>query len=246
MEIVIQILILFIIINSILKLSFWRWWQVVIFGAIGAIFVLWAQQYAITQSKTQLQDYFQNRRAMQDMAVLITVESAIGLGFCFAALMNGFGKRKKSWLRFLHGYPGLLLFPVLFYLLTQTIFSLSGTDFTTIAYAIAGTTFLVIPLAVSGIKWLIPEKELRLEVHFLVSLFVAILGLLTTVNGNVTYAAVREPLNIKGVLFSALLFVLFFTMGFLWSKYKWRFRKKYAGWKQRKTQVQGTEPIKPG
>ena len=104
MEIVIQILILFIIINSILKLSFWRWWQAM-FRRYSSHFVP-GTTYAITQSKTQLQDYFQNRRAMQDMAVLITVESAIGLGFCFAALMNGFGKRKRSWMHFLHGYPG--------------------------------------------------------------------------------------------------------------------------------------------
>ena len=225
MEIIIQVLILFIIINSILKLSFWKWWQAAIFGVICAIFVVWAQQYAIVQSKTQLHDYLSNQRALQDMAVLITVESAICFAFCFAALMNMFGKKKKRWIRLLYWYPSLLLFPVLFYMLTQAIFNLSGTNFSTIAYTIAGITFVVIPAASCGMKLFIPEKELRLEVHFLVSLFVAVLGLLTTVNGNVTYAAVKEPLNIKAILYSVILFVAFFAMGYIWNRYKWKFKK---------------------
>lgn len=225
MEIIIQVLILFIIINTILKLSFWKWWQTVIFGIICAIFVVWVQQYAIVQSKTQLHDYLSNRQALQDMAVLITVESAICFAFCFAALKNMFGKKKKRWIRLLYWYPSLLLFPVLFYMLTQAIFSLSGTNFNTIAFTIAGITLIAIPAVSSGIKLLLPEKELRLEVHFLVSLFVAILGLLTTVNGNVTYAAVKEPLNIRAILYSIALFVVLFAIGYIWNKYKWKFKK---------------------
>lgn len=232
MEIIIQVLILFIIINGILKLSFWKWWQTVIFGVICAAFVVWAQQYAIVQSKTQLHDYLSNRHALQDMAVLITVESAICFAFCFAALMDMFGKKKKHWVRLLYWYPSLLLFPALFYILTQTIFSLSGIDFNTIAYAIAGITLVIIPTASYGIKFLLPEKELRLEVHFLVSLFVAVLGLLTTVNGNVTYAAVKEPLNIKAVFYSIVLFVVLFAIGYLWNRYKWKFRKGFRGIKK--------------
>ena len=232
MEIIIQVLILFIIINSILKLSFWKWWQTVIFGAICAIFVIWAQQYAIVQSKTQLHDYLSNRQALQDMAVLITVESAICLAFCFAALKDLFWKKKKRWVRFLYWYPSLLLFPVLFYLLTQAIFSLSGTNFNTITYTIAAITLIVIPAASYGAKFLLPEKELRLEVHFLVSLFVAVLGLLTTVDGNVTYAAVKEPLNIRAIFYSVILFALLFAIGYLRNRYKWKFRMRFKGIKK--------------
>lgn len=227
MEIILQVLILFIIINSILKLSFWKWWQTIIFGVICAIFVIWAQKYAIVQSKTQLHDYLSNRQALQDMAVLITVESAICFAFCFAALMNMFGKKKKRWIGFLYWYPSLLLFPVLFYILTQAIFSLSGTNFSTIAYTIAGIALVSIPAASYGIKVFIPEKELRLEVHFLVSLFVAILGLLTTVNGNVTYAAVKEPLNYKAIFYSVALFGVLFAIGYIRNKYQWKFKKKH-------------------
>ncbi len=126
----------------------------------------------------------------------------------------------------LYGYPSLLIFPVLFYILTQLIFSMPGTDFSTISYVMAGAVFAGLPLLSYVIKKLYPENELRLEVHFLVSLFVCIIGLISTVNGNVTYAAVKEPLNIKTLALASGLFILMFTLGFVWNKYKWRILQK--------------------
>ena len=65
------------------------------------------------------------------------------------------------------------------------------------------------------------EDDLRLEVHFLVSLFICILGLLTTVNGKTTYAATEEALNWKAIILSIGLFVILFLIGFAWNKLKW-------------------------
>lgn len=226
MELIIQILMLFIIINCILKLSFWKWWQAAIFSIVCAVFLLWAEQYAILQSKTQINDYLMNREALEDAAVLVTIESAICFAFCFAALRNLFGRKVKRWLLPLYWYPSLLLFPVLFYILTQSIFSLSGVNFDTVSYIMAGTVLIILPLAAYGIRYLFPEKELRLEVHFLVSLFVAILGLLTTVNGNVTYAADEEPVNFKALGLSLGLFAITFLIGYAWNKIRWRIMQR--------------------
>ena len=217
---------LFIIINCILKLSFWKWWQAAIFSIVCAVFLLWAEQYAILQSKTQINDYLMNREALEDAAVLVTIESAICFAFCFAALRNLFGRKVKRWLLPLYWYPSLLLFPVLFYILTQSIFSLSGVNFDTVSYIMAGTVLIILPLAAYGIRYLFPEKELRLEVHFLVSLFVAILGLLTTVNGNVTYAADEEPVNFKALGLSLGLFAITFLIGYAWNKIRWRIMQR--------------------
>ncbi len=54
---------------------------------------------------------------------------------------------------------------------------------------------------------------MRLETHFLVSLFVCIIGLLTTVNGNVTYPAVDEPTNWRALGFAFGLFLVLFVLG---------------------------------
>lgn len=217
---------LFIVLNCILKLSFWKWWQTIIFGLVCAAFILWVQQYAILQSKTQINDYLVNRTALQDTAVLVTIESVICFAFCFVALQELFGRKIKRSLMVLYWYPSLLLFPVLFYILTQSIFSLSGTDFSTVSYIMAGAIFVLIPLISYGLKYIFPEKELRLEVHFLVSLFVTILGLLTTVNGNVTYAAAEETINFKALGLSIAFFATTFVIGYAWSKIRWICFKK--------------------
>jgi hypothetical protein len=224
MELVIQILMLFIVVNTILKLSFWKWWQTMLFGLLCAVFIVVACQYAVLQSKTQLADYLANKAILQDTAVLITMESVLCVAFCFATLSAIHRGKRKLGLKILDWYPGLLLFPVLFYLLTQTIYAMPGSDFSTIAQLLAAGIFIAIPLLSFLIKYLYPEKELRLEVHFLVSLFVCIIGLITTVNGNVTYAVAKEPLNVQAIILSIGLFLILFLSGILLNKIKWNIK----------------------
>lgn len=228
MELILQILMLFILANCILKLSFWKWWQTVVFGLLAAAFILFTCDYATQQSKTQIADYLQNKAILQDVAVLITLESVICFSFCFAALRDLFGKLPKRWAKPLYWYPGLLIFLVLFSFQTLFIFSFSGIDFSTISYLMALGVFVLLGGLPFLFRYLIPETELRLEVHFLVSLFVCILGLLTTVNGEVTYAATEQPMNWPAVLFALGIFALLFLLGFGWNQMKWRIKQKLA------------------
>ena len=207
MELIIHILMLFIVINCSFKLSFWKLWQTVIYSLIAGLFVAGTWQYAILQSKTQIADYLQITEALQNMAIIITLESALCFGYWWAELLR--------W------YPSLLLFPVLFYYLTEAIFRLPGVDFSVTAWSLAGIVVIAIPLLSRLMKYLVPEDDLRLEVHFLVSLFICILGLLTTVNGKTTYAATEEALNWKAIILSIGLFVVLFLIGFAWNKLKW-------------------------
>lgn len=118
-------------------------------------------------------------------------------------------------------YPNLLVFPVLFYLQTELVFSFPGTSFSAISYAFAAAVVVLFPLLCHLFRLLLPEKEMRLETHFLVSLFVCIIGLLTTVNGNVTYPAVDEPTNWRALGFAFGLFLVLFVLGALWNRIKW-------------------------
>ncbi len=226
MEYIIHILMLFIAINFVLKLSFWKWWQSLVFIILFSLFILWAKQFAILQSKTQLRDFMMNVDALKNLAVIITIESSIHLFYSFIVLSNKFGTKGKKWLMAFHWYPGLLIFPVIFYFLTQAIFTFSGVSFNTITYLIALLVLLAIPLLRKGIKILIPETEFRLEIHFLVSLFVAFIGLLSTVNGNVTYAATEQKYNVKTLILAFSIFAFAFFIGYAWNKYKWQFLKK--------------------
>lgn len=221
MELIISILMLFIVMNCVLKVSFWKWWQAALFGVVCGVFVAATYPYAILQSKTQIADYLGNTVALQDMAVIITIESVICFAYCVAVLRGWFGQREKWWVKPLKWYPSLLIFPVLFYLQTELIFSFSGVSFTALSYGLAVAVVVLLPLLCVFFRYLLPEKDLRLEVHFLVSLFVCIIGLLTTVNGNVTYQAVEQPTNWKALAVSFGLFLILFLIGMVWNKLKW-------------------------
>jgi hypothetical protein len=225
MEYVILILIFFILTNCLLKLSFWKWRQAAAFGLVCALFLIWSCRWAIMQSKTQLADFFGDAKAMQDAAVWMTVESAICFAFCFARLREIFGRPRRVRMRILHAYPGLLVFPALFYLQTQTIFNMPGTDFMLVAGLLAALVLVAFPLLAGLLRRMYPDGELRLEVHFLVSLFVCIIGLIATVNGNVAYAAVEQPFDLAAILLALALFALLFAAGALTGKFKWRFKK---------------------
>lgn len=220
MEQIILILMLFIVINSAFKLSFWKWWQAGIYSLLAALFTILACPYAILQSKTQIADYLQNTEALQNMAIIITLESAVCFSFCVTYLRGLFGKKNPWWAMVLWWYPSLLLFPVLFYCLTELIFTFVGVPFSTVSYIMAVVVLAALPLLAKLVKYLIPESDLRLEVHFLVSLFICMLGLLTTVNGKTVYAAVDEPINWNAVALSVVLFVGLFLIGFVWNRFK--------------------------
>lgn len=221
MELIISVLVLFICINCILKVSFWKGWQAALFGLLCGVFVAVTYPYAILQSKTQLADYLQNTAALKNMAVVITLEAVVCFAYCFAVLQRCFGQREKWWMKPLRWYPSLLIFPVLFYLQTELIFSFPGIGFSTISYLFAGAVVLAVPLLRLFFRYLLPEEELRLEIYFLVSLFVCIIGLLTTVNGHVTYQAVEQPLNWKALGFAFTLFGGLFLIGMSWNRRKW-------------------------
>ena len=97
MELIIHILMLFIVINCSFKLSFWKLWQTVIYSLIAGLFVAGTWQYAILQSKTQIADYLQNTEALQNMAIIITLESALCFGYCVAFLRGIYGKKNLWW-----------------------------------------------------------------------------------------------------------------------------------------------------
>lgn len=156
MELVISILILFILVNCLLKLSFWKGWQAALFGLICGIFITATYPVAILQSKTQLADYLQNTVALQNMAVIITLEAVVCFAYCVAVLRGWFGQQEKWWVKSLKWYPTLLIFPVLFYLQTELIFSFPGISFSILSYVFAIGVVVMLPLLCyfSGIFYL--------------------------------------------------------------------------------------------
>lgn len=188
MDTIVWILILLTAFNFLLKQTFWKPVAVAAAAGIAAVFVLLTWEYAIEQSKTQIADWLSDSQLMLDTSVVLTIELSLQMAFCLLSVhVANFSpvKRRMMWAyRVLYWFPGVLIFPVLFFGLTQTIFSFPGVSFELIAWVFALFVVVAIPWGRWLIKLLLPEPELRLELFFLTNALAAILGIIATVNGR--------------------------------------------------------------
>ena len=223
---VIAILTVFIMLNVVLKLSFWKLWQQALFATVCFLFVWLATDFASEQSQVTLQTMLSDPKVLGNITVLLTVETAVCMAYCFTSLRTLFKGKESRWHKVLQWYPNLLIFPALFYVLTQAIFYYTGVSFEHIAFWIGASVVVFIILGSLGLQKLLPEKDLRLELHFLVSLLITLLGLIGTANGQILYVPQSEPINLKvlGGIFT--FFIALFGIGFGFSKLYWFLRQR--------------------
>ena len=181
METVVFVLMILVCFNFMLKQTYRKLRSVLVISVICALFVGLMWPYAIEQSKTQIADWLANPALMLDTSVVLSVEVVLQMTFCMlAAHIQSAGPVKKRVLwayKALRWFPGILVFPVLFCGLVALIFSFPG---------------VLIPAGSFLLRWLLPEKELRLELLFLANALIAILGIIATVNGRTAVKGIDE------------------------------------------------------
>ncbi len=221
MELIIYALIVFIILGCSLKLSLWPWRGRMAFGTVVAAFVEYAGEAAMSQSKTQIADYLQNTAALQEMAVIVTIESAVCFAFVICWLRGIYetptkrpsGVVRRISVALLRFYPSLLIFPVAFYLLTQAMFTSVGTDFAVTIHAMAAAMFIGLPLTSWTMSVLLPSDESRVEMLLFVACFVCVLGLASTESSCIIYKVKETPLDVKALAAALALFAVLFVAG---------------------------------
>ncbi len=225
MDTVIWILILLTAFNFLLKQTFWSFRGVVFVALAAAAFVVAMWPYAIEQSKTQIADWLADTALMLDTAVVLTVEVALQMAFCLLSvhIMNVSPVKKRmrvAW-KILYWFPGVLIWPVLFFGLTQLIFALPGISFRLVAWGFGLAVLVLLPLGRWGVKWLVPEGELRMELLFLTNALVAVLGVIATVNGC---TAVQGTATVDWAALGGCvgIFAVGALSGFLWRKWKFK------------------------
>lgn len=182
--------------NFMLKLTFNKWGYVLGVAAVCALFVALIWTVAIEQSKTQIQAWLTNQQLMLDTSVVMSIEVVLQMSFCMLAAhlrFTGRVRKRVLWTyKILRGFPGVLMFAVLFAVLTELIFAFPGVDFRRTAYLTAAGVFVVLPVGAIGLRKLLPEKDLRLELLFLANALVMILGVVATVNGRTAVRGFSE------------------------------------------------------
>ena len=203
METVVLVMIVLVCFNFILKQTYRKSWMVGAISILCALFIIFTWQWSIEQSKSQLHDWLNNQQLMLDVAVVLSIEVVIQMAYCIMAvhLMNTGRVRRRTLIAYklLRWFPGLLIFPVLFHVETICMQWLTGVDFAMIAYMLAAAVAILVPTLVWCVRWLVPEKELRLEIFFLSNALIAILGVIATVNGRTAVAGISE-VNLNALL----------------------------------------------
>ena len=196
METVVIVLMIIVCFNYLLKQTYRKIYFVLFSSLVAAVFLTVTWPFAIEQTKTQIADWLNNPQLMRDTAVILSIDVILQMTFCMlAAHMMTTGKIKKRTLlfyKFLRWFPGILIYPVLFSILVAFIFSLPGYSFQNLAITLAVAVFVIIPAGSWFIKWLLPEKELRLELLFISNALIAILGIISTVNGQTAVKGMSE------------------------------------------------------
>jgi len=226
MSAIIFFIIFFVLLNTGLKLSFWKWWQMLIMGIFFGIFIWIIYPVAIAQSQTTVNLQLADTDNRKNFTVLLTIEAFIFIYFCLTYLKQLFqSKPINKKLKFLNLFPGLLVFPVLYELFIQVVFNFSGVEFSKLALLSAIAISILIPLFSLGLKRLFPEKDFRIEILLLSSFLVVVLSLISTHSGSIIYKVEESTDFIQ--LFSSLGIILLFAIfGFLGNKLYWQLKNK--------------------
>lgn len=236
MEVVVQILMLIVLLSTLLKLSFVRWGYVVGYALCLALFLALSYEASSLQTKTGIAQYLTVRELREHTAIFVTIESVLFLAFAFGRLgLEQGGTRAigyTSIARLLHRlgqsfltyFCGFLIVPVLFYIQTSLIFYLPGVDFALVSYSLAGLVAVLLPALSYLCRRLIPEEGLRLELLFIISALVFVLGIITTVDEQVRPAP-EVHFDWRGGLIALLLFALCFLIGVYSHQIKLKLRK---------------------
>lgn len=224
MSSLILLILVFVLINTCLKLSFWKWWQTAIVGMVLGVFVLFMYPYAIEQSQTGLKMMLEDVEIRKDITVLLCIETLAYTGFCFIALTRLYQPKKSRTDRLFRYYPGILIFPVIFYVFTQVIFSFPGANFRRLALISAPVITIGAPLCSLGFKKLLPDKEFRLELLVISGLLALVLGLISTYNGSIIYKSNQET-DLPHFLFGMCILFGMAGLGYVINRLVWRFKR---------------------
>ncbi|MDE6527465.1 MAG: hypothetical protein K2L78_00255, partial [Muribaculaceae bacterium] len=165
METLVLTIMLLVALGFIAKLSFHNTLGICIIAAVAALFTGLSQELAITRSTTGINSWLSQPDLMLDTSVILTLDVAMQFAFCILMARQCSGslltRTERICLAALKWIPGLLIFPVLFMLLVSVIFTMTGHDFSTLAWETAAAIFAATPLLTIALHAMLPAEERR-------------------------------------------------------------------------------------
>ncbi len=190
METVAVILFILVCFSFVLKQTFVHALQIGITAVAAMVFMGLAWRGAILQSSTEIAGWLADTDLVRDISVLLNIDVLMATAFCLLSadveVAGRIGRKARLLFAFLRFFPGIMIIPMMFGILVETIFAFPGADFSLIAWTLGAVFCIAIPLLTYVVKRLLPETFLRLELLFLCNLLIALMGIVATVNGKTT------------------------------------------------------------
>jgi hypothetical protein len=197
MEEIVFALLALIELVAIIRISLYgKWWQILVFASLSAIFVWYMYPVAIEQNNQLLKKLTGNTQLLHNVAAALILESLLLLGLVFFQLKAYYGSNdsKRPWqvklMKLLVFYPGTFYFLDLFYLEVLFFLQPGAMDFDMLAGLLVALVFAGISFGAWLVRLLLGEEDLRLEITcFLLLLQLLLVVLLTAFNGVDGYKA---------------------------------------------------------
>lgn len=224
MHTLVIVLMLLVVFSTLLKLTFLKYWQMGGIALICTVFTGLAWPWAIEQSRSQIEAWLDNQQLMLDTSVVLTIEVVCQLSYSILAarLMDKneiIGRRTLFLYRLLRIFPGILVLPVIFAMEVSAIYAFTGVRFAVIAWLLAAIIFLLLSGGSMIARWVVPEKDLRLEIFFLVNVLIMVLGIVCTVNGTTQFQG-TDDIEWLALAASMGLLLLCASIGYITNKIK--------------------------
>ncbi len=186
MKILLIVILFLVLFVFSLKQTFGSRRQLFVWALVCALATVWSGNIAITVSKTDFAAWLADKNLMKDIAVLVSLEVIANIAFCVTTVIldNSLQGNKKLKIinTILKWFPGVCIFPTLFYMLAVTIYAFPGVDFDVMRYVFGALILVALPLASWIVKLVLPEKEIRTEVLFISSAVLAMAATLLSMN----------------------------------------------------------------
>lgn len=185
------------------------------------IYIYLMYSRAIEQSYSVFKEILSETPLMTDFVVVQVIEAIGGLLISIFLIRFYYNEPVKRYFQFLVYFPGIIVFPAIFYAESYLFLQVSGMNFQVLAIVMA-TTF---PLFLLAGKWLItnliPEFDLRLELKFgihIIQLICAVI--LSVVLFRLPVKTANLSVSANQLIAMLSIGLLFTVLGVLWYNFR--------------------------
>lgn len=237
MILLLYIAMLFSLLTAVTKASLLKRWERLTMSALFVIFCMLMVPASIDSSSTVIDSYLSDLQLRQIVAIIATIECVMSFAFAFRehsketavnAHTTVFGKLTDKlshilWIIHKHYVP-ILIFPTLFYLQTQLLYTLPGVNFYVPAIVVGVGAGLITLLLAMLLQQSFPNKSQRESLLLFVSLILSVSVLLSTNSDEILTSrpSLANTNTYKELLITAIGFLLLFIIGFVLQIYKKR------------------------